>query len=51
MLYSIDISLLLKDEAALVHNTNLHLGANEFTIYTDASSMLGDNCKGVGVSL
>ena len=49
--YSIDISPLPKDEAALVHNANLHLGADEYTIYTDASSMLRDDSKGVGVGL
>ena len=48
-LYSIDISPLPKDEAALVYNTNLYLGTNKFTIYTDASSIPGEDSKGVGV--
>ena len=49
--YSIDISPLPKDEAALVYNTNLYLGTNKFTIYTDASSIPGEDSKGVGVGL
>jgi hypothetical protein len=49
--YNIDISPLPKDKAALVHNANLHLGADKYTIYTDASSMPGDDSKRVGVGL
>jgi hypothetical protein len=43
--YSIDISPLSEDETALVHNINLHLGVDEFTIYTDASSMPSNDSK------
>jgi hypothetical protein len=47
--YTVDISPLSKKEAAQMHNSNLPLGADEFMIYTDASSMPGDDSNGVGV--
>jgi hypothetical protein len=49
--YAVNISPLPKEEAGQVHNSNLHLGADEFTIYTDASSIPGDDSNGVGVGL
>lgn len=37
--------------SAQVHNLNLHLRADEFTVYTDASSIPGDDSNGIGVGL
>ena len=48
--YTIDISPLSKDEAAQAHNSNPHLRRDDFTIYTDASS-IPDESSGVGVGL
>ncbi len=49
--YTVDISSLSKEEAAQVHNSNLPLGKDNFTIYTDASSMPRENSTGIGVGL
>ena len=49
--YAVNISPLPKEEAAQVHNSNPHLGADDVTIYTDASSMPGEDSNGVGVGL
>ena len=49
--YMVDISPMPKEQAAQIHNSNLHTGADEFTIYTDASSMPGEDSTGVGVGL
>ena len=51
MSYIVNINPLPKGEADLTYNSNLHLSANEFTIYTDALSVLRDDSTGVGVSL
>ena len=49
--YTVDISSLSKDEAAQAHNSNPHLGRDDFTIYTDASFMPEESSVGVGVGL
>ena len=49
--YIVAISSLPKDEAAQAHNLNPHLKRDDFTIYTDASSMPEENSIGVGVGL
>ena len=49
--YTVNISPLSKEEAAQAHNSNPHLNKDEFTIYTDASFMPGENSSGIGVGL
>ena len=50
--YSVSISQLSKDNATLEHILSLQqLGANDVTIYTDASSMSDEKSIGVGVGL
>jgi ribonuclease HI len=49
--YTVDISSSSKEEAAQVHNSNPHLGKDDFTIYTDASAIPGESSIGVGVGL
>ena len=49
--YTVEISSLSKDEAAQAHNSNPHLGKDEFTIYTDTSSMPEESLVGIGVGL
>ncbi|PVH67704.1 hypothetical protein DL98DRAFT_542957 [Cadophora sp. DSE1049] len=44
--YEVDISPLPKEEAAQTHNSDLHTSTDEFTIYTDASSMPRENSTG-----
>ena len=39
--YSVQISELPKEEAALVYNSTLPSGIDDYLIYTDASSVLG----------
>jgi hypothetical protein len=50
-LYTVEISSLLKEEAAQIYNSNPYLGRNEVTIYTDVLFILKENSKGVGVGL
>jgi ribonuclease HI len=49
--YTVEISSLSKEVAAQVHNSNLHLGKDDFTIYTDASAIPGESSRGVGVGI
>ena len=50
--YSVSISQLPKDDAALAHNlSQQQVGANDVTIYTDASAMSDEKSIGVGVGL
>ncbi|PVH68720.1 hypothetical protein DL98DRAFT_554737 [Cadophora sp. DSE1049] len=49
--YEVNISPLPKEEAAQTPNSVLHTSTDEFTIYTDASSMPRENSTGVGVGL
>ena len=49
--YAVNISPLPKEQAAQTHYSNLHRGANKFSIDTDASSMPGEDSSGVGVGL
>ncbi|PVH75553.1 hypothetical protein DL98DRAFT_551596 [Cadophora sp. DSE1049] len=44
--YTVNICQLLKETTAQIYNSNLHTGADEFTIYTNASSMPGEDSTG-----
>ena len=49
--YTVNISPLSKEEATQAYNSNLYLNKDEFTIYTDASFIPGENSLGISVSL
>ena len=49
--YSVQISELLKEEAALVYNSTLPSGIDDYLIYTDASSVPGPQSTGIRIGL
>ena len=49
--YLVQISELLKEEAALVYNSTLPSGIDDYLIYTDASSVLGPQSTRIRIGL